>query len=376
MKNVLAGQWDGRKNYLEALIWGMAAVAVTILLTGGGVYWKVAMLRHSSGASEAILQEAEMQPSKKQLSIESLETRLNMSSMGFRLPAMGDYQPERSTRTEHSGVRVISLTMTAAAKAAVAKTVPLVSKTVKHAPASRSAPVKIKSPPVKVTKKTPPVKTTPVVPVVTAPTTKTTTTTTNPSTPVAPPAVAPTVAGPTASVTTSAPVAAVTTPPAPAVPNALTPILAQLYGDDVHDDSATIQQLIDTANADGITNITLPAGTFKLNRSLHFYGSGITLQGQGASTVLDVANNYNGANAIPYGDGAALKIYATLDAQPMMIDQAVTGNTIVFRGQANVTAGQSIFLENGVGSTALIERASTAAIRDPERFVSTGLTST
>ena len=121
----------------------------------------------------------------------------------------------------------------------------------------------------------------------------------------------------------------------------------------MHDDSGTIQQLIDTAYADGYSTINLPAGTFKLDHAVHFYGSGVTITGQGASTILDVANNFQGSVAgNPYGDGDAFRVFATLDTNHMMIKQAVTGNTIVFKGAANVTAGQTLFLSNGRGSTA------------------------
>jgi hypothetical protein len=145
--------------------------------------------------------------------------------------------------------------------------------------------------------------------------------------------------------------------PVVTTPDPLAPILAQLYGDDVHDDSGTIQTLIDTAYANGYSTINLPAGTFKLDHAVHFYGSGVTITGQGASTILDVANNYDGSVAgNPYGDGDAFRVFATLDSNHLMIKQAVTGNTIVFKGAADVTVGESLFLSDGKGSTELIEK--------------------
>jgi hypothetical protein len=152
-------------------------------------------------------------------------------------------------------------------------------------------------------------------------------------------------------------------------PDPLAPLVAQLYGDDVHDDSGTIQQMIDTANAEGYSTITLPAGTFKLDNALNFYGSNITLTGQGASTILDVNDNFNGSSANnPYGNGVALHVAATLDTNHLMIKQAVTGNTIVFDGQAGVTAGETLFLSNGRGSTALIEAARGGGDTGPGAF--------
>ncbi len=156
------------------------------------------------------------------------------------------------------------------------------------------------------------------------------------------------------------------TTPSISAPDPLAPILALLHGDDVHDDSATIQLLVDTANADGIKNITLPAGTFLLNSGITFYGSGITFSGQGASTILDVNSHYTGTGS--EAKGCAFNITATLDTNPLMIAQTVTGNTIVFRGTANLQVGQSLYLSNGLESTALVEARNGGTLTAPGEF--------
>jgi hypothetical protein len=151
-------------------------------------------------------------------------------------------------------------------------------------------------------------------------------------------------------------------------PDPLAPILAKLYGDGVHDDGGTIQQLVDTAYAQGIANISLPAGTFLLDQQIHLYGTNVTVSGQGDLTTLAVNTHYTGLNA----GGSGLAIYATLDSTPLMIAQPVTGNTIVFRGSAAVTAGQKLFLSNGLGSTALIEAALHGGDTGPGAFQELG----
>ncbi|HVX83985.1 MAG TPA: hypothetical protein VH253_04140 [Phycisphaerae bacterium] len=162
-------------------------------------------------------------------------------------------------------------------------------------------------------------------------------------------------ATPSVQPSTPAPPAAPTTPASPGITPATDPLAtlrAQLHGDGVHDDSATIQAMISAAYTQGLHTITLPAGVFVLDKTLWFYGSSVTLAGQGASTVLDVANHHDGLG----NDGWALRIAPQFDNTLYMATQAVTGDTITLRGQANVQAGEMLFLTNGRGSMSLVEQ--------------------
>ncbi|HVS73704.1 MAG TPA: right-handed parallel beta-helix repeat-containing protein [Phycisphaerae bacterium] len=144
-------------------------------------------------------------------------------------------------------------------------------------------------------------------------------------------------------------------PAAPAVTPASDPLATlrgQLHGDGVHDDSGTIQAMIDTAYTQGLHTITLPAGVFVLDKTLWFYGSSVTLSGQGTSTVLEVANHHDGLG----NDGWALRIAPQFDNTLYMATQAVTGDTITLRGQVSLQAGEMLFLTNGRGSMALVEQ--------------------
>ena len=129
-----------------------------------------------------------------------------------------------------------------------------------------------------------------------------------------------------------------------------------------------MQQLVDTAYAQGLANINLPAGTFLLNRQIDLYGSNVTLSGQGDRTVLDVNNTYTGTGIL----GEAISIATTFNSTPLMIAQPVTGNTIVFSGNAPVRAGQKLFLSNGKGSTALLEAAMNGKDTTPGLFQELG----
>jgi hypothetical protein len=283
-----------------------------------------------------------MKPDKN-LQVETLETRLNLSAMQIGL-GHDAIRPIISAGVSQQGAsRVISLTLDNGSTRSVTTWAELAHTKEQHGAITTTvtkAPAKVvnrhPAKPVKPVTTTTPPTTTPSV-VAPATTTTTTTTTTN-------------------------------TTPAVIAPDPLAPILAQLYGDDVHDDSATIQSLIDTANAQGIKNITLPAGTFLLNSGINFYGSGITLSGQGASTIFDVDNHYTGVGI----KGVAFNIQAILSANPLMIAQPVTGNTIVFQGAASLQVGQSLYLSNGLGSTALVEARNGGTLTAPGEFFEDG----
>jgi hypothetical protein len=153
------------------------------------------------------------------------------------------------------------------------------------------------------------------------------------------------------------------------VPSALAPLFAQLYGDDVHDDSGTIQAIVDTAYQDGIRNISFPAGTFKLGRDINIYGEGLTFSGQGAATVFDVANNYDGTSDGLSGRGFTVR--PVISNSYLMIAQPVTADTVVFQGQADVQAGQNLFLSDGFGTMPAIEQAD-GGIQTDASFFSSG----
>jgi parallel beta-helix repeat protein len=145
-----------------------------------------------------------------------------------------------------------------------------------------------------------------------------------------------------------------TTPVTPAIPatDPLAALRAQLHGDGKQDDSATIQKMVDVAYAQGLHAITLPEGVFALNKTIWFYGSSVTLSGQGTKSILQVVNHQDGLG----GYGWALKISSQFDPSLYMATQAVTGDTITLRGNVNIQAGEMLFLTNGRGSMKLVEQ--------------------
>jgi hypothetical protein len=166
--------------------------------------------------------------------------------------------------------------------------------------------------------------------------------------------------------------------PAPAAPQSLVfsptdplaSLLAQLHGDNVHDDYPVLQKMVDTAYADNIKTITLPAGTYLLNHEINLYGSGVTLTGQGSSTILDVNNSYTGVPGT--AQGRAITVTPVFSPTLDMISQPVTGNTIVFTGQVNLQAGDTVYLTDGRGSIALIEQRDGGADTGPGAFKELG----
>ena len=315
-----------------------------------------------------------MSSHKKQLGIENLETRLNQSVVPIAVGWASSYYAALSARPK-------------APKGPIKPAMrPTVSSSI---PSTHVATPVVKTPAKPATKPTP-VANTPAIPSITTTHTVTQTTTqisttppvtTPTTTPATTPATTQTVTTTAPSVT--APIAATITTPAnspstsnansPATPSAnttpdpLAPILARLYGDDVHDDSGTIQQLIDVSNADGIKTVALPAGKFLLDEQINVYGTGLTFTGQGASTVLDVNHFHTGIDSTGK-TGQGISVRAVFDSTPLMIAQPVTGNTIVFRGNVGLTAGQSLYLSDGLGSSAIIESQLHGALTQPGEF--------
>ncbi|GEM_PF-6486999 len=161
------------------------------------------------------------------------------------------------------------------------------------------------------------------------------------------------------------PVTAFTTPAFQSSGTGLAALAAQLHPNDSTDDTATIQEMIDVANQNKISTITLPAGTFKLASGLHLYGSNITFSGQGDQTVLDFFDSYHGGDyqGMPITVGATVNQSATYN--PV---QSVTGNTIVFGQSVPFRTGDTLFLSDGMSATRVLERQYGGTLDVPNEF--------
>lgn len=79
-------------------------------------------------------------------------------------------------------------------------------------------------------------------------------------------------------------------------------------GDGTHDDTADIQQAIDAAQAYGGGTVYLPSGTYRTTGTLAVSAANITLQGEGASSII----------ACDFADGDIIRVARAASGDPLV----------------------------------------------------------
>lgn len=122
-------------------------------------------------------------------------------------------------------------------------------------------------------------------------------------------------------------------------------------GDGVHDDATAIQLAIDNAHKYHVAQIIVPKGNYLLGKTLHLYGSDLSILGEDGCT-FNINHNYTGD---PTTNGTGVIISPTFDPTYYYPSAPITGNTITFNTAVPFSAGELLFLTNGRGSMTQIE---------------------